>query len=145
MSSGDPRVQQQRTRLPKSYTDQQLAFLKSHLPEFERRTQGSIRGDAKKFALEKAADFISAFGLPNEFIHVEEAEPRFKEQIYNWFKNTVGRTRRKLEGRPRSMKKVLEKEGALNNTLNNAWSTGLSLTNSIWRRTSRTLRSHVGT
>ncbi|KAJ3864518.1 MAG: hypothetical protein NXY57DRAFT_1091948 [Lentinula lateritia] len=129
MSTGDPRVQQQRTRLPKSYTDQQLAFLKSHLPEFERRTQGSIRGDAKKFALEKAADFISAFGLPSEFIHVEEAEPRFKEQIYNWFKNTVGRTRRKLEGRPRSMKKVLEKvtaisEGALDNTLNNAWSTG---------------------
>ncbi|KAJ4489910.1 hypothetical protein J3R30DRAFT_3278590 [Lentinula aciculospora] len=129
MSTGDPRVQQHRTRLPKSYTDQQLAFLKSHLPEFERRTQGSIRGDAKKFALEKAADFIDVFGLPNEFIHVEEAEPRFKEQIYNWFKNTVGRTRRKLEGRPRSMKKALEKgvaisTGALNNALDNNWSTG---------------------
>lgn len=51
----------------------------SHLPEFERRTQGTVRGDAKKFALEKAADFIATFGLPNEFIHVEEAEPRFKE------------------------------------------------------------------
>ncbi|KAJ3774558.1 hypothetical protein FB446DRAFT_786819 [Lentinula raphanica] len=129
MSTGDPRVQQHRTRLPKSYTDQQLAFLKSHLPEFERRTQGSVRGDAKKFALEKAADFINVFGLPNEFIHVEEAEPRFKEQIYNWFKNTVGRTRRKLEGRPRSMKKALEKGsvipgGQMNDTLNNNWSTG---------------------
>lgn len=31
------------------------------------------------------------------------------KQIYNWFKNTVGRTRRKLEGRPRSAKKVGEK------------------------------------
>ncbi|KAJ3994578.1 hypothetical protein F5050DRAFT_1575328 [Lentinula boryana] len=145
MSTGDPRVQQHRPRLPKSYTDQQLAFLKSHLPEFERRTQGSIRGDAKKFALEKAADFINVFGLPNEFIHVEEAEPRFKEQIYNWFKNTVGRTRRKLEGRPRSMKKALEKGvciwilkildcqptigtvisgGPMNNTIDSTWITG---------------------
>ena len=31
------------------------------------------------------------------------------QQIYNWFKNTVGRTRRKLEGRPRSAKKAAEK------------------------------------
>jgi hypothetical protein len=30
------------------------------------------------------------------------------KQIYNWFKNTVGRTRRKLEGRPRSSKKAAE-------------------------------------
>ncbi|KAE9404586.1 hypothetical protein BT96DRAFT_813294 [Gymnopus androsaceus JB14] len=112
-----------RQRLPKSYTDQQLSFLKSHLPEFERRTQGSVRGDAKKFALEKAADFIAAFGLPNEFIHVEEAEPRFKEQIYNWFKNTVGRTRRKLEGRPRSMKKALESVGKGQGHTLNSWNT----------------------
>ena len=35
-----------------------------------------------------------------------------QQQIYNWFKNTVGRTRRKLEGRPRtSSKKSTEKGG----------------------------------
>ncbi|KAF5368880.1 hypothetical protein D9758_002990 [Tetrapyrgos nigripes] len=131
-----------RPRLPKSYTDQQLAFLKGHLPEFERRTQGSVRGDAKKFALERAAEFISTFGLPDDYAGVEEAEPRFKEQIYNWFKNTVGRTRRKLEGKPRSMKKALEKkqqqESAANislslgsptgdtSTLSNAWTTNVA-------------------
>ncbi|KAF9010078.1 hypothetical protein BDQ17DRAFT_1388085 [Cyathus striatus] len=107
MSASDPRVH--KPRLPKAYTDQQLAFLKSNLPEFERRSQGSIRGDAKKFALERASDFIARFGLPDEFVGVEESESRFKEQIYNWFKNTVGRTRRKLEGRPRSAKKAAEK------------------------------------
>ncbi|KAF9530230.1 hypothetical protein CPB83DRAFT_851213 [Crepidotus variabilis] len=105
--SSDPRVH--KPRLPKAYTDQQLAFLKGHLPEFEARSQGSIRGDAKKFALEKAQDFIQRFGLPDEFIGVEEPDSRFKEQIYNWFKNTVGRTRRKLEGRPRSAKKAAER------------------------------------
>ncbi|EKM77387.1 hypothetical protein AGABI1DRAFT_130469 [Agaricus bisporus var. burnettii JB137-S8] len=73
----DPRVH--KPRLPKAYTDQQLAFLKSNLPEFERRSQGSIRGDAKKFALERAADFIGRFGLPDEFIGVEESESRFRE------------------------------------------------------------------
>ena len=107
----------------------------SSLPEFERKSQGSVRGDAKKFALERAADFITRFGLPEEFVGVEEPESRFKEvrlihlslgsvrelthcsflaqQIYNWFKNTVGRTRRKLEGRPRSAKKAAEKGGLL--------------------------------
>ncbi|PFH50626.1 hypothetical protein AMATHDRAFT_60762 [Amanita thiersii Skay4041] len=105
--ASDPRVH--KPRLPKVYTDQQLAFLKSNLAEFERRSQGSIRGDAKKFALERASEFIARFGLPDEFIGIEEAEPRFREQIYNWFKNTVGRTRRKLEGRPRSAKKSTEK------------------------------------
>ncbi|KAK1234178.1 hypothetical protein PQX77_002604 [Marasmius sp. AFHP31] len=97
-----------KSRLPKAYTDQQLGFLKSHLPEFERRTQGAVRGDAKKYALEKAVEFIATFGLPPEFngLSAEEAEGRFREQIYNWFKNTVGRTRRKLEGRPRSVKKA---------------------------------------
>ena len=97
-----------KSRLPKAYTDQQLGFLKSHLPEFERRTQGAVRGDAKKYALEKAGEFIATFGLPPEFhgLNMEEAEGRFREQIYNWFKNTVGRTRRKLEGRPRSVKKA---------------------------------------
>lgn len=105
--STDMRVH--KPRLPKAYTDQQLAFLKSSLPEFERRSQGSIRGDAKKFALERADEFIVRFGLPDEFLGVEEGNARFKEQIYNWFKNTVGRTRRKLEGRPRSAKKAAEK------------------------------------
>jgi len=93
--SSDPRVH--KPRLPKAYTDQQLAFLKryspssrilgsssffnSSLPEFERRSHGSIRGDAKKFALERAQDFIVRFGLPDEFVGVEEPESRFKEVL----------------------------------------------------------------
>lgn len=93
--SSDPRVH--KPRLPKAYTVQQLAFLKrygsripmltwssflsSSLPEFERRSHASIRGDAKKFALEKAQDFIVRFGLPDEFIGVEEPESRFKEVL----------------------------------------------------------------
>ncbi|KAF8068854.1 hypothetical protein FPV67DRAFT_1093599, partial [Lyophyllum atratum] len=105
--ASDPRVH--KPRLPKAYTDQQLTFLKSHLSEFERRSQGSIRGDAKKFALERASDFVARFGLPDEFVGVHESETRFREQIYNWFKNTVGRNRRKLEGRPRSSKRSPEK------------------------------------
>ena len=91
--SSDPRVH--KPRLPKAYTDQQLTFLRryllpvpsllspyiasSSLPEFERRSQGSIRGDAKKFALERAQDFIVRFGLSDEFHGVEEPESRFKE------------------------------------------------------------------
>lgn len=67
-----------------------------------------MRGDAKKFALERAAEFISTFGLPDELDGVTEPEPRFREQIYNWYKNTVGRTRRRQEGRPRSSKKASE-------------------------------------
>ncbi|RDB29808.1 hypothetical protein Hypma_014040 [Hypsizygus marmoreus] len=117
--ASDPRVH--KPRLPKAYTDQQLAFLKSNLPEFERRSQGSIRGDAKKFALERASDFIARFGLPDEFIGVEESESRFREQIYNWFKNTVGRTRRKLEGRPRSTKKATEKAHGNSNQNDLSW------------------------
>lgn len=57
----------------------QVLEFHSHLPEFERRSQGSIRGDAKKFALERAQDFIVRFGLPDEFVGVEEPESRFKE------------------------------------------------------------------
>ncbi|KAF8814975.1 hypothetical protein BYT27DRAFT_7201915 [Phlegmacium glaucopus] len=126
--SSDPRVH--KPRLPKAYTDQQLTFLKSSLAEFERRSQGSIRGDAKKFALERAQDFIVRFGLPDEFIGVEEPESRFKEQIYNWFKNTVGRNRRKLEGRPRSAKKAAEKAAAaLANEL--AWSSSVTTPNVV--------------
>ncbi|KAL0959654.1 hypothetical protein HGRIS_011354 [Hohenbuehelia grisea] len=105
--SSDPRVQS-KPRLPKSYTPEQLAFLRSHLPEFQRRSQGSIRGDAKKFALLRASDFIIRFGLPEDFGGVDR-ENRFRVQIYNWYKNTVGRTRRKLEGRegrPRIPRKI---------------------------------------
>ncbi|CAA7267222.1 unnamed protein product [Cyclocybe aegerita] len=125
--ASDPRVH--KPRLPKAYTDQQLAFLKGSLPEFERRSQGSIRGDAKKFALERAQDFIVRFGLPDEFVNIEEPESRFKEQIYNWFKNTVGRTRRKLEGRPRSAKKAAEKAAALANDL--AWNSSVATPNVV--------------
>jgi hypothetical protein len=56
-----------------------LTLASSSLPEFERRSQGSIRGDAKKFALERAQDFIVRFGLSDEFHGVEEPESRFKE------------------------------------------------------------------
>lgn len=145
--SSDPRVH--KPRVPKAYSDEQLTFLRrsvlnhhhrctqrspcflvvplfvchltthSHLSEFERRSQGSIRGDAKKFALERAQDFITRFGLPSDYVGVDESEPRFREQIYNWFKNTVGRTRRKLEGRPRSAKKVAEKGAFLGDPVSN--------------------------
>ncbi|KAJ7723562.1 hypothetical protein B0H16DRAFT_1334084 [Mycena metata] len=99
-----------RTRpMPKPYTEPQLNFLKSYLPEFERRSMGPIRGDAKKFALERAADFIARFGLPEEDAEGDTAA-RFKEQLYNWFKNTVGRNRRRTEGsRPRSAKRTADK------------------------------------
>ncbi|KAF8348603.1 hypothetical protein F5887DRAFT_950937 [Amanita rubescens] len=110
--TSDPRIPKPRS--PKVYTDQQLAFLRSSLPEFERRLQGPIRGDAKKFALEKATEFIAQFGIPDEFAGIEESESRFKEQIYNWFKNTVGRARRKQEGRSRQDKKTPE-TGSLDN------------------------------
>jgi hypothetical protein len=36
-----------------------------------------------------------------------------KQQLYNWFKNTVGRHRRKIEGKPRSTKKAAEKGGTI--------------------------------
>jgi len=84
----------------------------------------------KKFALERAQDFIVRFGLSDEFHGVEEPESRFKEQIYNWFKNTVGRTRRKLEGRPRSAKKAAEKAAAaLANEM--AWSSTVATPNVV--------------
>jgi hypothetical protein len=76
--------QQQRTRTqnprtPKQYSQEQLTYLRGHLSEFERRSAGAIRGDAKKFALERANDFIHQFGLPIEFAGIEEGEARFKE------------------------------------------------------------------
>ncbi|KAJ7217688.1 hypothetical protein GGX14DRAFT_33405 [Mycena pura] len=94
---------------PKAYTQPQLTFLKSYLPEYERRSLGPIRGDAKKFALERAAEFVNRFGLPEDVDLGEDADARFREQLYNWFKNTVGRNRRKAEGKPRSPRKASEK------------------------------------
>ncbi|KAH0835883.1 hypothetical protein J3R83DRAFT_9763 [Lanmaoa asiatica] len=99
---GDPRVS--KPRLPKAYTEEQLVFLRSHISGFETRTRGHVRGDAKKFALDRASEFLVRFGLPPDLQEVDEAEPRFREQIYNWYKNTVGRARRKLEGRTRPKK-----------------------------------------
>ncbi|KAF7357710.1 hypothetical protein MVEN_00816800 [Mycena venus] len=64
---------------PKAYTETQLNFLKSYLPEFERRSLGPIRGDAKKFALERAADFIARFGIPEETEPGEDTDARFRE------------------------------------------------------------------
>ncbi|KAL4067016.1 hypothetical protein V8B97DRAFT_1874287 [Scleroderma yunnanense] len=98
----NPRVSN--PRLPKVYTDEQLVFLRSHISGFETRTRGHVRGDAKRFALERANDFLARFGLPEDLQGVDDAEPRFREQIYNWYKNTVGRARRKLEGRTRPKK-----------------------------------------
>ncbi|KAG1726025.1 uncharacterized protein EDB91DRAFT_1061843 [Suillus paluster] len=104
--ASDPRVS--KPRLPKAYTDEQLIFLRSHISGFETRTRGHVRGDAKKFALDRANEFLVRFGMPEDLQGIDEAEPRFREQIYNWYKNTVGRARRKLEGRTRS-KKTAEK------------------------------------
>jgi hypothetical protein len=73
----DPKAQ--KSRLPKSYTDEQLAFLRGHLAEFERRAGGVVRGEAKKFALARAEDFIVRFGLPADLESVAEAKPRFRE------------------------------------------------------------------
>ncbi|KAG6861384.1 hypothetical protein C0995_000790 [Termitomyces sp. Mi166 len=85
--AGDALVKGGQTKVPGTLLPDDL---RSNLTEFERRSQGSIRGDAKKYALERASDFIAQFGLPPEFIGVHEAENKFREQIYNWFKNTVG-------------------------------------------------------
>ncbi|KAJ7693378.1 hypothetical protein B0H17DRAFT_500673 [Mycena rosella] len=100
-----------RSRAPPkaSYTEPQLVFLKSYLPEYERRSLGPVRGDAKKFALDRAAEFITRFGLPDDLDAGEDTEGRFREQLYNWFKNTVGRNRRKADGKPRSARKAAEK------------------------------------
>ncbi|KIJ61845.1 hypothetical protein HYDPIDRAFT_115320 [Hydnomerulius pinastri MD-312] len=119
----DPRVS--KPRLPKAYTDEQLVFLRSHISGFETRTRGHVRGDAKKFALDRANEFLVRFGLPEDLQGVDEAEPRFREQIYNWYKNTVGRARRKLEGRTRS-KKSSEKASNSNNQNGITWSPNLA-------------------
>ncbi|KAF9225998.1 hypothetical protein BS17DRAFT_879223 [Gyrodon lividus] len=120
---GDPRVS--KPRLPKPYTEEQLVFLRSHINGFETRTRGHVRGDAKKFALDRANEFLVRFGLPPDLQGVEEAEPRFREQIYNWYKNTVGRARRKLEGRTRP-KKSSNKASTSNAHNNLTWSPNLA-------------------
>ncbi|KAG2746573.1 hypothetical protein P692DRAFT_20782129 [Suillus brevipes Sb2] len=108
--ASDPRVS--KPRLPKAYTDEQLIFLRSHISGFETRTRGHVRGDAKKFALDRANEFLVRFGMPEDLQGIDEAEPRFREQIYNWYKNTVGRARRKLEGRTRSKKPAEKVSGS---------------------------------
>ncbi|KAF8551810.1 hypothetical protein OG21DRAFT_1466640 [Imleria badia] len=118
---GDPRVS--KPRLPKAYTEEQLAFLRSHISGFETRTRGHVRGDAKKFALDRASEFLVRFGLPPDLQGVDEAEPRFREQIYNWYKNTVGRARRKVEGRTRP-KKLSDKASSSPGSL--TWSPALA-------------------
>ncbi|KAF9239838.1 hypothetical protein BU15DRAFT_74373 [Melanogaster broomeanus] len=119
----DPRVS--KPRLPKPYTEEQLLFLRSHISGFETRTRGHVRGDAKKFALDRANEFLVRFGLPQDLQGVEEAEPRFREQIYNWYKNTVGRARRKLEGRTRP-KKSSDKASTPNTHNGITWSPNLA-------------------
>src|SRR5262245_7956090 len=79
-TSTNPRLQV-KPRVPKTYTDERLSFLHSHLPEFERWMQGADQGDAKKFALKWAGDFIQKFGLPDdyEFLQGVDVEVRFRE------------------------------------------------------------------
>ncbi|KAJ7745450.1 hypothetical protein DFH07DRAFT_16795 [Mycena maculata] len=100
---------------------EKLTFL-SYLPEFERRTNSSsARGDPKKYALERAAEFITRFGLPEDSDGGIESETRFKEQLYNWFKNTVGRNRRRTEGKPKSARKNVDKATELTRDRRDAW------------------------
>lgn len=47
------------------HTDEQLSWLRSHLAEYETRAGGNVRGDAKKFALEKAVKYIEKWGVPD--------------------------------------------------------------------------------
>src|SRR5436190_438670 len=60
----DPKIQ--RARIPRIYTEEQLVFLRQNLGEFERRSQGCVRGDAKKFALDLADEFVVRYGLPSD-------------------------------------------------------------------------------
>ncbi|KAF8221074.1 hypothetical protein L208DRAFT_713912 [Tricholoma matsutake] len=53
--------------------------------------------------------FVAFMGFFFLFPQNSTLTPSDPQQIYNWFKNTVGRTRRKLDGRPRSGKKAAEK------------------------------------
>lgn len=84
---GDPRVS--KPRLPKAYTEEQLVFLRSHISGFETRTRGHVRGDAKKFALDRASEFLVRFGLPPDLQGVDEAEPRFREVSFECILSSV--------------------------------------------------------
>ncbi|KAJ7105420.1 hypothetical protein C8R43DRAFT_1092160 [Mycena crocata] len=109
------------------------SYFLSYLPEFERRSLGPVRGDAKKFALERATEFITRFGLPNNDSDPgEETDARFKEQLYNWFKNTVGRNRRKAEGKPRSARKAAEKAADLTRERRESWDHDVNGANSTY-------------
>lgn len=59
------------------HTEEQLAWLRSHLPEYENRATAAVRGDAKGFALKCAEEYIAKWGLgtgPDE-----EKESQVKE------------------------------------------------------------------
>ncbi|KAJ7451764.1 hypothetical protein B0H11DRAFT_308605 [Mycena galericulata] len=107
--------------LPKAYTEPQLLFLRSYLPEFERRTNSRPRGDAKKFALERAAEFITRFGLPDDSDAGDEMDSRYREQLYNWFKNTVVRNRRRAEGKSTTGRKAAEKAPEITRDRQDSW------------------------
>ena len=78
-----PRAKKSRTGQAKPYNDEQLVFLRSHLPEFERLGRAGngtgARGDPKRFALARAEEFISLFGLPDDLVGTVEAHTRFRE------------------------------------------------------------------
>ncbi|KAH7096473.1 hypothetical protein BKA62DRAFT_510236 [Auriculariales sp. MPI-PUGE-AT-0066] len=73
------------------HTDEQLAWLRGHLPKYEQKTSGATRGDAKKFALDCAHAYIQLWGLPKNANGEVEKESVVKEQIYTWFKNSCAR------------------------------------------------------
>ncbi|GJJ14840.1 hypothetical protein Clacol_009108 [Clathrus columnatus] len=47
------------------HTDEQLAWLRAHLGDYENRAGGNVRGDAKKYALEMANKYIEKWGVPD--------------------------------------------------------------------------------
>jgi hypothetical protein len=68
------------------HTDEQLSWLRGHLAEYENRAGGNVRGDAKKFALEKAVKYIEKWGVPDG-----EKETTMKEvRPYTIWKQLAG-------------------------------------------------------
>lgn len=61
------------------HTEEQLAWLKNHLPKYEQKTSGATRGDAKKFALDCAQTYIQLWGLPKTANGDDEKESVVKE------------------------------------------------------------------
>lgn len=61
------------------HSEEQLAWLKNHLPKYEQKTSGATRGDAKKFALDCAQTYIQLWGLPKGANGDEEKESVVKE------------------------------------------------------------------